>query len=205
MLYLLVFQTHEDFYLQLLDIEYQKQPLDETKILAVFDQVNSSSLSADIKQKFYSRRYEFIDDIGSDVNCLYSLYQKHDEITGRKRNATAADPTAAATDGQDVSKKPKMAAATPAATAGASAYQQPAVAQQYGDPNTYAGGAAGGYNQGGYAAGGQYYGSGTGDWSQYYAQQASNYNAAAGGYGAGYQGYGGYNTGYSSYGNYYQQ
>ena len=42
--------------------------MDEDKVLKVFDLVNESSLSAEIKQKFYSRRYEFVDDLGSDVN-----------------------------------------------------------------------------------------------------------------------------------------
>ena len=58
----------ELYYTQLLDVEYQRHPLNEEKILAVFDLVNASTLAADVKQKFYSRRYEFIDDLGSDVN-----------------------------------------------------------------------------------------------------------------------------------------
>ena len=61
-------QENELYYTQLLDVEYQRHPLNEEKILAVFDLVNASTLAADVKQKFYSRRYEFIDDLGSDVN-----------------------------------------------------------------------------------------------------------------------------------------
>ena len=64
----LLFQSHEMFYTQLLDIEYQRQPLNEERILAVFDLANSSTLSDEAKQTFYSRRYEFLDDLGSDVN-----------------------------------------------------------------------------------------------------------------------------------------
>ena len=60
-------QENELYYTQLLDVEYQRHPLNEEKILAVFDLVNASTLAADVKQKFYSRRYEFIDDLGSDV------------------------------------------------------------------------------------------------------------------------------------------
>lgn len=54
--------------MQLLDIEYQRYPLNEDKILAIFDLANNSTMSDEVKQKFYSRRYEFIDDLGSDVN-----------------------------------------------------------------------------------------------------------------------------------------
>ena len=92
-------------------------------MLAVFDLVNASSLSADIKQKSYSRRYEFIDDLGSDVNCLYSLYQKQEEISsGRKRTAATADTTTSSDATESASKIPKTTATSTAPT-NTSSYQ----------------------------------------------------------------------------------
>ncbi|XP_067938391.1 pre-mRNA-processing factor 39-like [Watersipora subatra] len=142
--------AHEAFYTQLLDVEYQRQPLDEDKVLDVFELINASSLSPEVKQKFYSRRYEFIDDLGSDVKRLYSIYQEHEEAATaakeKKRALSASDKTYS---------DPKKAKTT---------------AQTY--PNN---GTAMNYNQQ-YQQQGQYYGGQAAGWGQQYYQQTQDYN-----------------------------
>jgi len=52
----------------MLDILYQQYPLNQERILGVFDLIDKSCLAAEVKEKYYSRRYEFLDDLGTDVN-----------------------------------------------------------------------------------------------------------------------------------------
>ncbi|KAF6038686.1 hypothetical protein EB796_003015 [Bugula neritina] len=173
---------HEPFYTQLLDVEYQRQPLDEDKVLAVFELVNASSLSSEIKQKFYSRRYEFIDDLGSDVTRLYSLYQELEEnmsaASKDKKRAHSATPSDKTVD----AKKAKTSMYTNNGTAAAGAYSSQSYHQQQQAAN---------------------YGSSGQDWNSYYQQQGMDYSqyGAYGQQGYYQQGYGGYtgydyNTGY---------
>lgn len=51
----------------MLDVEYQAQPVDEDRVMAVFQSVLSSDMSVEFKVKISQRRMEFLEDFG---NCI---------------------------------------------------------------------------------------------------------------------------------------
>ena len=57
-------------YLQLLDLETSRYPLDEGAIEGVFQQVQGSELGEEIKHSFSLRRSQFLEEFGSDISML---------------------------------------------------------------------------------------------------------------------------------------
>lgn len=51
----------------MLDVEYQSQPVDEDKVMDVFQAILSSDLSIEFKVKISQRRMEFLEDFGTCV------------------------------------------------------------------------------------------------------------------------------------------
>lgn len=62
-----LFQTNPKLHLQLLDIEYQTQPMNEDSILDTFKFTLSTNMSLQSKIKFSQRRIEFLEDFGKDI------------------------------------------------------------------------------------------------------------------------------------------
>lgn len=60
-------QQNERLFLQMLDVEYQSQPVDENKVMDVFQTILSSDLSIEFKVKISQRRMEFLEDFGTCV------------------------------------------------------------------------------------------------------------------------------------------
>lgn len=63
-------QQNERLFLQMLDVEYQAQPVDEEHVLDVFQTVLSSDLSLEFKVKISQRRMEFLEDFGTCIRRL---------------------------------------------------------------------------------------------------------------------------------------
>ncbi|XP_078590957.1 pre-mRNA-processing factor 39-like isoform X5 [Branchiostoma floridae x Branchiostoma japonicum] len=79
-------------YLQLLDLEFQQgvRP-DEDRVLQCFDLAMASQLSADAKLTFSQRKVEFLEDFGSNVERLMTVYEEHQKLVkthsgGKKRS-----------------------------------------------------------------------------------------------------------------------
>lgn len=51
----------------MLDVEYQSQPVDENKVMDVFQTILSSDLSIEFKVKISQRRMEFLEDFGTCI------------------------------------------------------------------------------------------------------------------------------------------
>jgi len=61
-------QKNEKLYIQLLDMEYQKHPVDVASTLAIFSQaVSCKKLAIHTKIKMSQRRLEFLEDFGSSI------------------------------------------------------------------------------------------------------------------------------------------
>ena len=61
-------QSNAKLHLQLLDLEYQRGPMDESALANVFDRaIATSSLAIDHRLAFSQRRMEFLEDFGSDI------------------------------------------------------------------------------------------------------------------------------------------
>ena len=62
------FQKNEKLYIQLLDIEYQKHPVNVESALEIFCKaLESEELSVPTKIKMSQRRLEFLEDFGSSI------------------------------------------------------------------------------------------------------------------------------------------
>lgn len=62
------FQKNEKIFIQLLDIEYQKHPVDVTSALELFGKaIGCEDLSVHTKIKMSQRRLEFLEDFGSSI------------------------------------------------------------------------------------------------------------------------------------------
>ena len=62
------FQKNEKLYIQLLDIEYQKQPVSVPSVLEIFNRaINSDDVVLNTKIKMSQRRLEFLEDFGSSI------------------------------------------------------------------------------------------------------------------------------------------
>lgn len=63
-----IFQTNEKLYIQLLDMEYQKHPVNVDSALEIFAKAMASEeVSVNTKIKMSQRRLEFLEDFGSSI------------------------------------------------------------------------------------------------------------------------------------------
>lgn len=60
-------QSNEKVFLQLLDIEYQSQPIVEDRVLEVFSKLLKSDVSLEFKVTVSQRRMEFLEDFGTCI------------------------------------------------------------------------------------------------------------------------------------------
>ena len=63
-----MFQNNPKLYLQLLDMEYQAQPINQETMLETFKFILNSEISLQTKIKFSQRRIEFLEDFGNDIS-----------------------------------------------------------------------------------------------------------------------------------------
>ncbi|XP_014790338.1 pre-mRNA-processing factor 39 isoform X1 [Octopus bimaculoides] len=73
-------ETNPKLHLQLLDIEYQTQPMNEDSILDTFKFTLSTNMSLQSKIKFSQRRIEFLEDFGKDITKLLDAYDEHQKV-----------------------------------------------------------------------------------------------------------------------------
>ncbi|XP_054722643.1 pre-mRNA-processing factor 39-like, partial [Uloborus diversus] len=78
--------------MQLIDVAYQKQPLDMDAILEAFELALSSDMNNDQKLKFAQRKLEFLEDFSSDPQCIQDAYDEYakmfkSQYASRKRVA----------------------------------------------------------------------------------------------------------------------
>ena len=63
-----ILQSNEKLYIQLLDMEYQKHPVNVDSALEIFAKAMSSEeVSVNTKIKMSQRRLEFLEDFGSSI------------------------------------------------------------------------------------------------------------------------------------------
>lgn len=72
---------NEKLYIQLLDIEYQKQPVSVPSVLEIFNRaINSDDVVLNTKIKMSQRRLEFLEDFGSSILQLKECYDEHQKL-----------------------------------------------------------------------------------------------------------------------------
>lgn len=82
-------------YLQLIDLTLQKDGIDEAEVLSHINTFLEKE-SADVDQKvlFAQRKLEFLEDFGSDIQCVqkaYDEYQKYIKLSkesGKKKESS---------------------------------------------------------------------------------------------------------------------
>lgn len=82
-------------YLQLIDLNLQKEGIVESEVLSYIDEFLGKE-GADIDQKvlFAQRKLEFLEDFGTDIQCVqkaYDEYQKYIKLgkeSGKKKEAS---------------------------------------------------------------------------------------------------------------------
>ncbi|CAH1793220.1 unnamed protein product [Owenia fusiformis] len=136
-------------YNQLIDLEYQCNPIDETRMNEALDRALGANFSQDEKVKFSRRKLEFNEDFGSDVSRLMEVYEEHQKVmkeynATKKRKSTSTSEEAAP-------KKTKVEVPPPTSSTAASTsgYSNTGYDQSGYYQNTW-----GNYNQGYYGAGG---------------------------------------------------
>jgi hypothetical protein len=67
-------QQNERLFLQMLDVEYQAHPVDEEKVMMVFQTILASDLSIEFKVKISQRRMEFLEDFGTCIKRSVFLF-----------------------------------------------------------------------------------------------------------------------------------
>ncbi|XP_076442224.1 pre-mRNA-processing factor 39-like isoform X2 [Babylonia areolata] len=73
-------KQNERLFLQMLDVEYQSQPVDEDKVMEVFQTILSSDLSIEFKVKISQRRMEFLEDFGKCIKRITEAYDEHQKL-----------------------------------------------------------------------------------------------------------------------------
>ncbi|XP_017784067.1 PREDICTED: pre-mRNA-processing factor 39 [Nicrophorus vespilloides] len=160
-------------YLQLIDVTIHKEGLCEEEILKIIDSfLTKDSTDVDQKVMFAQRKFEFLEDFGSNIECVQKAYEEYQKLATRSKENKKKG------ENKDVSKKDKNAAST---TSSASYnnygnYSNSTNSYQYGNSQQ---GTYGQYPQ--YNQGDQYQ---YGNW-----QYQGNYS--------GYSQWGGYGSGYS--------
>ncbi|KAK3598661.1 hypothetical protein CHS0354_020419 [Potamilus streckersoni] len=72
---------NERLYIQLLDLEYQCQPVSVLRALEVFNRmINSENFSPQTKIKMSQRRLEFLEDFGTNIMELKDCYDEHQKL-----------------------------------------------------------------------------------------------------------------------------
>ncbi|XP_069014620.1 pre-mRNA-processing factor 39 isoform X2 [Embiotoca jacksoni] len=99
--YLWLLQTSPKLYLNLLELEYSGDVIqNEAEILACFDRALKSPMPLEARLLFSQRKVEFLEDFGSDINVLVAAYeeqqklQKESEPTKRKAENGSQEPDA---------------------------------------------------------------------------------------------------------------
>ncbi|PVD26290.1 hypothetical protein C0Q70_13961 [Pomacea canaliculata] len=92
-------KQNERLFLQMLDVEYQAQPVDEEHVLDVFQTVLSSDLSLEFKVKISQRRMEFLEDFGTCIRRITEAYDEHQKLvkdmnSGKRKNSETGDEPA---------------------------------------------------------------------------------------------------------------
>ncbi|CAG5123083.1 unnamed protein product, partial [Candidula unifasciata] len=72
--------SNEKVFLQLLDLEYQCQPIDESRIMDVFNRLLKSDVSLEFKVKVSQRRMEFLEDFGTCIQKITEAYDDHQKL-----------------------------------------------------------------------------------------------------------------------------
>ncbi|XP_059162306.1 pre-mRNA-processing factor 39-like isoform X2 [Physella acuta] len=72
--------TNEKVFLQLLDIEYQSQPIVEDRVMETFNRLLKSDVSLDFKVKISQRRMEFLEDFGTCIQKISEAYDEHQKL-----------------------------------------------------------------------------------------------------------------------------
>ncbi|GFO27447.1 pre-mRNA-processing factor 39-like [Plakobranchus ocellatus] len=73
-------QTNEKIFLQLLDVEYQAQPIEEDRVMEVFARLLKSDVSMEFKLKVSQRRMEFLEDFGECIKRISEAYDEHQKL-----------------------------------------------------------------------------------------------------------------------------
>lgn len=73
-------EKNPKLYLQLLDLEYQAQPINQETMLETFKFIINSEIPLQTKIKFSQRRIEFLEDFGNDISILLDVYDDHQKL-----------------------------------------------------------------------------------------------------------------------------
>ncbi|GIY57146.1 hypothetical protein CDAR_466801 [Caerostris darwini] len=82
--------TNPNILLQLIDVGYQQDPMDQSAILEAFEMALSSDMNNDQKLQFAQRKLEFLEDFSSDPQSIQSAFEEYAKMskslyTTRKR------------------------------------------------------------------------------------------------------------------------
>ncbi|RUS87646.1 hypothetical protein EGW08_004569 [Elysia chlorotica] len=72
--------TNEKIFLQLLDVEYQSQPIVERRVMDIFARMLKSDVSMEFKVKVSQRRMEFLEDFGECIKTITEAYDEHQRL-----------------------------------------------------------------------------------------------------------------------------
>lgn len=73
-------KNNPKLHLQLLDLEYQAQPINQETMLETFKFILDSEIPLQSKIKFSQRRIEFLEDFGNDISKLLDVYDDHQKL-----------------------------------------------------------------------------------------------------------------------------
>lgn len=84
---------NQRLYLQLIDLALQKQNDYESEVLGYIDAfLEKEAAEIDQKVLFAQRKLEFLEDFGSDIQCVqkaYDEYQKYIKVSKEKKKDTS--------------------------------------------------------------------------------------------------------------------
>lgn len=91
-------EKNHKLYLQLIDLEYQKENMDENVILETIDLALKSNLALEHKVALSRRKLEFLEDFGSQVTRSVEAYSEHQALVkemqlSKKRKTTDSGST----------------------------------------------------------------------------------------------------------------
>ncbi|XP_045164051.2 pre-mRNA-processing factor 39-like [Mercenaria mercenaria] len=139
---------NEKLYIQLLDIEYQKHPVDVNSALDIFSKaLENEELSVHTKIKMSQRRLEFLEDFGSSIVQLKECYDEHQKLIKDMQSEKKRKISDPAIDTEPAEKKVKTNGAAEQPVSDYSAYwSQYQTAAGYSYPATWSGYAQQYYN-----------------------------------------------------------
>ncbi|XP_072172767.1 pre-mRNA-processing factor 39-like isoform X1 [Diadema setosum] len=109
----------EQIYTQMLDIEYQRQPVSEEKMTEIFDAVLTSNVGQDVKIQFAQRKVQFLQDFGMNPVKTHDAVEEHQKLvksltSGKKRSAEASgDASSSSNQSSSGDSKKKRRASSP--------------------------------------------------------------------------------------------